>query len=361
MGTRDDNGELWNFDDPEKTDTIWEYVKEHQPLMVVGSHVQAIAERIGLEKVKGLTETEAEDFRRRNKEHQQFLAEVYEEQANGRRYYIHEMIESDVVCGAIEKSIQEVVYSSRAERVKLGEWANDCGSRGSINLITNSIGVKRRLSEVSGIIERRFTDGDENENRYGREGEKTIRTGLIEEMRETGRLIGGRITPAEDRTVANLEKEYWDNISGEWLNPTLVKEARKEEMEEFNKHKVYTKVPLSECYERTGTHPIGTRWVDANKGDEVRPEYRSRLVAQEIKVDKREDLFAATPPLEAKKMLISTAVIEGIGYKRGAKKQGMKIDFIDVRRAYFHAMLTRAERCTLNNQTRITRRACVGG
>ena len=44
-------------------------------------------------------------------------------------------------------------------------------------------------------------------------------------------------------------------------------------------------------------------WVDANKGDKENPEYRRRLVAKEIKRDKREDLFAATPPLEAKTVL----------------------------------------------------------
>ena len=50
-----------------------------------------------------------------------------------------------------------------------------------------------------------------------------------------------------------------------------------------------------------------------NKGDRVNPEVRARLVAKEIKTSKREDLFAATPPLEAKKMLFSMAVTEGIG------------------------------------------------
>ena len=87
--------------------------------------------------------------------------------------------------------------------------------------------------------------------------------------------------------------------------------------------------------------PIGTRWVDINKGDTVHPEFRSRLVAQEIKLDKREDLFAATPPLEAMKLLLSLAVTEGIGYKLGNKKGGKKLDFIDVRRAYFHAAARR--------------------
>ena len=38
-----------------------------------------------------------------------------------------------------------------------------------------------------------------------------------------------------------------------------------------------------------------------NKGDEKDPEYRSRLVAMEIKRKHDEDIFAATPPLEAKK------------------------------------------------------------
>ena len=56
----------------------------------------------------------------------------------------------------------------------------------------------------------------------------------------------------------------------------------------------------------TGRAPIGVKWVDINKGDEQNPEYRSRFVATEVKKkDKREDLFASTPPLEALKFLLS--------------------------------------------------------
>ena len=40
----------------------------------------------------------------------------------------------------------------------------------------------------------------------------------------------------------------------------------------------------------------------------------SRLVAKEIKADRRLDLFAAAPPLEAKKLLFSFAVTEEIGF-----------------------------------------------
>ena len=85
----------------------------------------------------------------------------------------------------------------------------------------------------------------------------------------------------------------------------LVEAARKVEMETFKKHGVYEKVPIEECWKETGKGPVGVKWVDANKGDKEKPEYRCRLVAKEIKKDKREDLFAATPPLEAKKMLFS--------------------------------------------------------
>ena len=82
---------------------------------------------------------------------------------------------------------------------------------------------------------------------------------------------------------------FYDNLSGATLDAEMVKKARREEMAEVYKHGVYKKVPMEECYEKTGKAPIGTRWVDVNKGDSVRPEYRSRLVAQEINTGKREN------------------------------------------------------------------------
>ena len=82
--------------------------------------------------------------------------------------------------------------------------------------------------------------------------------------------------------------------------------------------------------------------MDINKGDEDRPEYRSRLVAKDLKTDKREDLFAATPPLEALKLLISMAMPEGIGYQKEKENQGMQLEFIDIKRAYLQAPTRRA-------------------
>ena len=55
--------------------------------------------------------------------------------------------------------------------------------------------------------------------------------------------------------------------------------------------------PVAECWEKLGKAPVTVRWVDTMKSDGV----RSRLVARDFKSgDKdRDDLFAATPPLES--------------------------------------------------------------
>ena len=124
-----------------------------------------------------------------------------------------------------------------------------------------------------------------------------MKVGLLDRLRNNGRIQSNRtieVTAGEDKADymgglnATEQQEFYDNLSGEWLDPDLVREARKTEMEEVEKHQVYEKVPLEECYKETGKSPVGTRWVDTNKGDKVHPEYRSRLVAQEINTDKRE-------------------------------------------------------------------------
>ena len=98
--------------------------------------------------------------------------------------------------------------------------------------------------------------------------------------------------------------QFGDDITGVPLNTQKVQEARGEEIREMRRRNIYTKVPVKECYEKTGKKPIGVKFVDVNKGDEVNPNYRSRLVAKEFR-DGSESIFAGTPPLEALKLLIS--------------------------------------------------------
>lgn len=49
------------------------------------------------------------------------------------------------------------------------------------------------------------------------------------------------------------------------------------------------------------------------------------------------ELFAAMPPLECIKILCSLAVTEGIGVRRHNKEDGMKLEFIDIKKAYYAA------------------------
>ena len=85
-----------------------------------------------------------------------------------------------------------------------------------------------------------------------------------------------------------IRDSAWDDVSGNELDPELTLKARKEEMDQFMKHEVYEKVKEEGCWNVTGKAPIGTRWIDINKGDEANPEYRSRLVAQQVKYNSKE-------------------------------------------------------------------------
>jgi len=135
---------------------------------------------------------------------------------------------------------------------------------------------------------------------------REIRQCLINQIRSDGRLQGkpnrsgyiGYIIPTEEWILGNINQitEAWDDITGKELDPTGVRKAREEEINEYKQHGVYEKGPIEQCWERTDKAPIPVRWIDINKGDKLNPEYRSRLVAKEIKMDNREDLFAATSP-----------------------------------------------------------------
>ena len=79
---------------------------------------------------------------------------------------------------------------------------------------------------------------------------------------------------------------------------------------------------------------MSTKWLDTNKGDSAHPNIRSRFVAREIAHERDTAMFAATPPLEANKLLYSLATTEGIGYNEGNRAGGMCLMFIDIKRPF---------------------------
>ena len=130
-------------------------------------------------------------------------------------------------------------------------------------------------------------------------------------MIDAGNLVGmDMMTTAEINSFGQDELheshgmvEAFDDITNEPLIPKLVMAARAEELKYFEEMGVYEYATLDECHSATGKSPIGTRWIDINKGDATKVNYRSRLVAKEFRVDVRPELFAATPPTECLRLL----------------------------------------------------------
>eukprot|EP00971_Amphidinium_carterae_P049555 976725-Amphidinium_carterae.3 len=116
----------------------------------------------------------------------------------------------------------------------------------------------------------------------------------------------------EAASAAEQEEEYIDDIYGTLLDPELVRQARQLELDWIKSREVYRRVPLRECFERTKKKPLSMKWVDTDKGDQERPNYRSWLVCREVKKAKKpgeqlkaSDLFSSMLALEAIKTLCS--------------------------------------------------------
>lgn len=138
--------------------------------------------------------------------------------------------------------------------------------------------------------------------------------------------------PDQDTTTTTFR----DNLSGEALPAHLVRYARREEIDFMLEWQVWEEVPVARCWQATGKGPLAGRWVDVNKVDSAHPNVGCRYVAKETACEKNDDFFAAMPPIEALRMLISHAATG-----RTSGRNGRKILVTDARKAHLHAMTER--------------------
>ena len=130
--------------------------------------------------------------------------------------------------------------------------------------------------------------------------------------------------------IANLENEEedvevaFDDLSGKELPIAKVRAARTEEVKYMKSRNQWTVVDETVCWQATGKAPVPIRWVDVNKGSDEDMNVRCRLVAKDFKGnDKdRDDLFAETPPLEAKRMQFSLAATKTKSGRQRGKEDG---------------------------------------
>ena len=71
-----------------------------------------------------------------------------------------------------------------------------------------------------------------------------------------------------------------DDLTGQVLKDPSMIEARAKELAFFYSKAVWQKVPKAQARAATGRPAISVRWVDVNQGDDLCPNYRSRLVAR---------------------------------------------------------------------------------
>eukprot|EP00959_Pyramimonas_sp_CCMP1952_P003400 71042-Pyramimonas_sp.AAC.1 len=173
--------------------------------------------------------------------------------------------------------------------------------------------------------------------------------GLRQELKEVGRLepleAGGptveEAPPERDWSETYGDSIFVDDCTGAVLDPKLVVEARRLEVECMRKLGVYREATREEM-EADGCKPIPVRWLDINKGDQDHMNIRSRLVAQETKRrstigSEPKDMaatFAATPPLEAVRMMASLMMTGQLGIARDKRRV---LGLYDISRAHFHS------------------------
>ena len=170
------------------------------------------------------------------------------------------------------------------------------------------------------------------------QGEKRGREIGDENMDEDTQKRERMTTGCVEVLAVNDDEEDWvdDGMATDELDPGEVRDARMEEMRFVKKLPVYQERDVQECWEKTGRRPISTRWVDTRKGSGV----RSRWVARDFKPAgeaKRDDLFAAMPPLEAKKILFKLAAHSFDG-SRTKRRRKMKLMFVDVSKAHLNGI-----------------------
>ena len=102
----------------------------------------------------------------------------------------------------------------------------------------------------------------------------------------------------------SCKPQHRDEYTRDVLPQALTQEAMIHEMTYFNE-KVWEIASMSEALQTENPKIVGGRWVTHNKGDLDNPKVRCRWVATEINTGDDVQFYAATPPLEAKRLLFS--------------------------------------------------------
>ena len=362
-------GQRWDLSQPSVQSRVRKLVRDTQPYCIIGSPpCTPFSPLQEISRQKRDPKIMAKELAA-GKAHILFCLELYTMQLRGRRHFVHEhperskawempemiafLLRPEVgsavlhMCAFGMMSRDEIgespvhkatrVMSSAEEVIKRVEkrCTNESCDKSQHHRHVHLVQGRARLAQVYprsfGIA---VCEGVAAQKRVESLGVRTRSVMSLEEMRTTASVEKGQECPAEALHEPDCSgMKAFDDVSGQELNPALMVAARKEEIKYFREMGVYEKVNLKECWDSTGKAPIAVRWVDINKGDSMNPNYRSRLVAKEFNTGVCPELYAATPPSECLRLMLSLVA--------SGRREGVSLMYADVSRAYFYAKAVR--------------------
>ena len=373
-----DDGLPWDFADPAKRAKARRMLRKNRPVLLIGSPMcTAFSTWQRLNRTKTGRPDEMQREYVRACLHMRFVFELYQEQMDAGQYFLHEhpryasSWDLDFVQDLLARPGVEMAHADQCQYGAVAPSGKDKGSpvRKPTGFMSNSPEILRALSrrctgrqgECS-----RAQGGDHTPcqgsitkamAKYPRELCRAVLRGLSNQLRSDKKLKPGcfGLQAVDDEEepkeyaygpAQGYSGKYKDDLTGQVLKDELVEKARAAELAFFTSKEVWKKVPRARAHQRTGQRPISVRWVDVNKGDEVEPNYRSRLVARQLKaLDKSGTCyFAPAPPLEALRTVISMTVTRCGAHQPiwdPESAQRAQLSFIDVKRAYFNAKVDR--------------------
>ena len=345
-------GETWNFLKPEDRRRCWNRLEEERPWVVIGSPPCTAFSTIntGLNYPK----MNRDEVLRRQGEARVLLGfalAVYHWQLNRGCYFLHEHPDS-----ASSWELPEVrammgrpgVQVTKTDACVLGMKTVDAsGVEGPVKKPTRWMGnAPYLMKELSRRCEGRHESHVPLMNGraagaaiYPPELVAAIVRGIQPQVEadtrrshDDNKNIDLNFSPELKAAMGLSEEERarptYDEYTGEELPPNLVATGKKEELKYFASKQVWRAVPRPRT---PGVKVIGTRWVCCNKGDSINPDIRCRLVCQEMKRYETDEFFAATPPIETMRLLVSIA----------AESEDLVMSLVDISRAYFNANIGR--------------------
>ena len=362
------DGEFWDLTREADIQELWGEVESQDPYLLTGSPpCEAFSALLAISAHKrdpAVVQQKLEI----GQHHIRTAASFYKDRLDRGRYFLHEA--PWTAKSWEEPEIQALVNDPRCFKVKgpmcrWDMWATDKRGLQGSGFVRKETGWLTNSPILARILEGRCSNvtGEREWHRhvhligglakaariYPPKLVAAVLNGLREQMKADGDIsaleafTSGPV-PEIPIVQEGVWTEYWDDVNGTWLRSDLVAAARELELAWVKKQGVYTKVSIEECYAKTGRAPISLRWIDTNKGDDDHPNYRSRLVAREIKAKKTptdqlpaSQVFSAMPPLEGSKILCSLMM----SLKVSSRGKPLKLGFWDISRAHFYGIAQR--------------------